>query len=381
MEECAMAVKTRYIAGQKGDNNTTIGGGVETIETFGHDLRGLGSADDVGGPMILTRNITTPYYIPYNYGGSFYTFRFINLDTSGYNPPSESSIRANGTTAIARTTPTSPQFSASTALGELRNDGLPSAIGVQTWRARAKHARQAGDEYLNYQFGWVPLVNDVRNFARTVINHHQLLKDFQAGSGKVTRVGYHFPSVENWTSGSSPTVLVAQSGNSGWSTTVPASWTKQTLQKTWFKGAFTYHIPVGQSAAAKAARFASYANHLYGVRLTPEVLWNLSPWTWALDWFANTGDIIHNISTIGHDGLVLKYGYIMSHTRVCYSIGTPGRYISAYPNYLLSGSTQVVQETKKRFPADPYSGFSVNLGPLSATQTAILAALGLSRRH
>lgn len=374
-----MAVKTRYIAGQNTETGAIIGGGSETIETYGHDLSGLGGPDDVGGPMILTRNITTPYVIPYHYGSGVYSFRFLSFDTSGYSPLGDTAVKGNGTTAIARTEPTSPVFTASQFLGELHGDGLPAIVGVRTWRERTKSARHAGDEYLNYQFGWLPLVSDIRNFAYAVKNQHKILSDFRAGSGAVTRVGYHFPVVENWTTGSSPNVLVAQAGNSGWSTTVPASWSKQVLTKTWFKGAFTYYVPVGNSASAKAARYASYADKLLGIRLTPETLWNLAPWTWALDWFANTGDIIHNISAIGHDGLVLKYGYVMSHHRVCYSIGTPGRYISSYPNFLTSGSTQVVLESKKRFPANPYFGFSVSPPAFTQTQVAILAALGLSR--
>lgn len=379
-----MAVKTRIIPGQTSAGtlpntstpySVTLGGGSESIETFGHNIRGLGGPDDVGGPMFLSRIYGKHNFAPLWYNGKPYDFRYISSDTAGNDPLSDSGMRSFGTTAIARTTPTSPLFSASTALGELTKDGVPTVVGVQSWRDRAKKARAAGSEYLNYEFGWIPLVNDIRNFCGVVRDHHQLLADFRAGSGQVTRVGYHFPSSGSTVQGSG-NVLMAFAGDIGWSTTAPSAWVKQSEQKTWFKGAFTYHIPVGKTAADKAARFASYANHLYGVRLTPEVLWNLAPWTWALDWFSNAGDVIHNISSIGHDGLVLKYGYIMNHSRTTYSIGTPGK-----EWYMFAGSYFELRESKKRLPANPYSGFSVNPGPLTATQSAILVALGLSRTH
>lgn len=255
------------------------------------------------------------------------------------------------------------------------HDGVPSMVGVQSWRERTRKARAAGSEYLNYEFGWIPLVNDIHNFVSTVRNHHQLLSDFRAGSGKVTRVGYRFPSSSSISQGQG-NVLMAWTNDIGWSTTVPSTWYKQSEQKTWFKGAFTYHIPVGKTAADKAARFASYANHLYGVRLTPEVVWNLAPWSWALDWFSNAGDIIHNVSSIGRDGLVLKYGYVMNHTRTSYSIGNHGK-----EWFMFDGSYYELNEHMKRLPSNPYSGFDVNPAALSATQSAILVALGLSRVH
>lgn len=376
-----MAVKSRTIAGLAVGGYPAIGGGTETIETFGHNLRDLGSGD-VGGPMHLTRSVIYPYRIVYHYNGEEVPFEYTFIwPTDGISPKSDSDMRASGTTAIARTAPVNPLFSASNALGELLHDGAPSVVGVQTWRERTKIARSAGSEYLNYQFGWVPLVNDVRNFAHTVRNHHRVLQEFQAGSGKVTRVGYNFPSVVSTTSGSGQT-MIRRAGSWGWTSTVPARWVQQSVSRTWFKGAFTYHLPVGQSAAAKAARFASYADHLYGVALTPEVLWNLAPWTWALDWFSNAGDVITNVSNIGKDGLVLRYGYVMHHTSRTTQVESDGRWFGGfYDNRIDPASATMLEEQKKRLPANPYSGFSVNLEPLSAVQSAILLALGLSRSH
>jgi len=121
------------------------------------------------------------------------------------------------------------------------------------------------------------------------------------------------------------------------------------------------------------------ANKLYGTRITPEVLWNASPWTWAADWFANTGDVIHNISALQNDSLALKYGYIMRQTTQS-SHGAWQGYVNNFDNVPVfvsiqesTGSTQ-----KLRLRANPY-GFGVLGGDLSSSQLAITAALGASK--
>jgi hypothetical protein len=114
----------------------------------------------------------------------------------------------------------------------------------------------------------------------------------------------------------------------------------------------------------------SMTDHLLGVKVTPETVWNIAPWSWAADWFANTGDIMTNISNLGKDGLVMQYGYSMME-----------RVLRSESKARFDGIlTKRTQETvhKRRMPATPY-GFGVNLSTLSPKQVAIIAALGLSR--
>jgi hypothetical protein len=71
--------------------------------------------------------------------------------TYGVNPAASGSL-ANmnqfGTSAIARVLPTNPNSSLATALGELKQDGLPSLPGAGM-RDQVDRARRAGNEYLN----------------------------------------------------------------------------------------------------------------------------------------------------------------------------------------------------------------------------------------
>jgi hypothetical protein len=148
----------------------------------------------------------------------------------------------------------------------------------------------------------------------------------------------------------------------------------------WFSGAFVYHLP--QSFFADLySPFASdfqRVSHLFGLELTPDVLWELTPWSWAVDWFSNVGDVIHNVSAWANDGLVMKYGYIMEYSFVqdTYTFVGPTNVVGGFagrpPNLTL------VVETKVRKKANPF-GFGLTMSGLSTVQKSILAAVGLSR--
>jgi hypothetical protein len=117
------------------------------------------------------------------------------------------------------------------------------------------------------------------------------------------------------------------------------------------------------------------SNHLYGTRFTPEVLWDLAPWTWAADWYANTGDVIHNVSAFAADGLVMPYAYIMETK-------SKRKRLDAFQKYRTYGQRQYMQSftttVKKRCGASPY-GFGVTFDSLTPRQIATITALGMTK--
>lgn len=380
-----MVIKTELFPGKSINwASYTVGGGSSTIEGSGHDLSQLGKSD-CGGFMRLNRDIDTHVLGANTYWGvDAYIEWFGRNPVTDFwvlnGPPTEDDLRASGTTAIARTTPTNAAFSLSQAVGELMQDGLPRVVGAEAWRDRTLKARHAGSEYLNYEFGWLPMVNDVRNLARVVKNHHSLMKSYYEGSGKNMHVGFEFPSSFTSYDLSDTSIYDAiLRWSDRWFFIGQQSGSVSRTNRTWFKGCFTYHAtPPGMSNSFMdhIDRAASYADHLLGVRLTPETVWNLTPWSWAVDWFTNTGDIIHNISAFARDSLVLKYGYIMAHDRLLSNVVMSGG--SNGQGTYVGGSLSQLRERKIRYAANPYLGFGTT-GSLSGAQKAILLALGLSR--
>jgi hypothetical protein len=193
------------------------------------------------------------------------------------------------------------------------------------------------------------------------------LDQYRKDSGNKIRRGYHFPT-ENDTRESSQGFFPVPSS-------FPFFGSGRLLETSesasWFKGAFKYHVPVADDTFGKFQNWLSMADHLLGVKPSPEVVWNIAPWSWAVDWFTNTGDIMTNISNLGKDGLVMQYGYsMMSRVTTWDAIATYDGAATARRR------RQLVY--KKRLPATPF-GFGVDLSTLSPKQVAIMAALGLSK--
>jgi len=335
---------------------------------------------DIGGFLDLTRReISYPAW-----GGPYSGPRFkgpVTLNATGLFAPgfggSTSTLATNaifnvfGATAIARVLPTNPNSSLSTALGELKKDGLPSIPG-SSMRDQADLARKAGNEFLNVEFGWLPLVNDVRKFADSVKRSRVLIDQYRRDSDRKIRRRYVLPVDDT------VTVLTGTAQGSGALFFPNATYTKTVGERFWFSGAFRYHVPVGDDFYSRLRRYESYSHRLFDTRLTPELLWNLAPWSWAVDWFTNTGDVIHNISALGADGLVMQYGYVMRHAYI--DEVAEGTYSGSLNYGAVSGyaSKRILSEVKQRRGANPY-GFGVTFSSLSATQLAVLTALGLTR--
>lgn len=339
----------------------------------------LHSNRDVGGPMTLHR--TWDSYTELSTISAGLTRGKIGMAsmqgyTYGSSPAAQGSlpsIHAFGTSAIARVLPTNPNSSLSTALGELKKDGLPTIPGFGM-RDRADLARRAGGEFLNIEFGWLPLVADVRAFADSIKRSREIIDQYMRDSGKKIRRRYTPLPVTQSVSVFQGTGLVQ-----GQNILAPNSTVTRTEDaRYWFSGAFRYHIPIGDGFYDRLRRYEALSARLFDTRLTPELLWNLAPWSWAVDWFTNVGDVIHNISRLGSDGLVMQYGYAMRHQRVAEYHRGSYKFSDSKGTHSGTVARSIGSEWKQRVAANPY-GFGIDDTSLTATQLAILAALGLTR--
>lgn len=295
---------------------------------------------------------------------------------------SEEELRTAGTTAIARCKPTSSTGEASTAIGETYREGIPHATGAHTWRDRALTAKNAGGEYLNVKFGWQPLVSEILSFGSSVTKARDILDQYNADKGNVVRRRYDFPPIESSNQQVLGDAFLSQ-GASISAPWIPASTmgkltlsTRETKSR-WFSGAFIYGFPQASTPFGKMREYGAEADRLFGISLTPDVLWNLAPWSWAIDWFSNVGDGLSIIGDMMSQGLVMKYGYIMEETSRRTSYGVTGASVNGIS--VTPGAASFEVKTKVRYPASPF-GFGVTWEGLSTAQGAILAALGASRR-
>lgn len=303
------------------------------------------------------------------------------------------SMSKQGTTAISLCNPVNPASNLGTGLAEAFREGVPSLPGIQSWEKRASLAKSAGSEYLNYIFGWAPLVKEIDDVGRAARRHRDIMNHYHGNEGKNTHRRFDFPLQHAETSFETEARWPLALGINNSSIDTSSSAPKRTVSllketKSWFEGCFTYALPSDTDSWTKAIGFGSDADQLFGLQLTPSILWELTPWSWAVDWFSNAGEVINNVTNFGAAGLVMRYGYMMMETTERVTITTESANLvqrnlnKSGPKYRVvgSGSTSRGYEvvTKRRVPASPF-GFSVGWEGLSPTQLAITAALGITR--
>lgn len=308
-------------------------------------------------------------------------------------PPSLSStddqLDELGATAVARCRPTNSAANVGVAIGELVREGIPK-LAVETWKRRAKRPKEipkgASEEYLAYQFGLAPLGQEIGTFAAQVVQADRLLAQYERDAGKVVRRSYEFPTKESEELVDQDAGYPVYMGGPETGSLNPDLTTAQlnavqilrtVRQKRWFSGAFTYFLPSWYDARNEMSRKALLAKEILGLDLDGEVIWNLAPWSWAVDWFTNAGDVISNANSVLEDGLIMRYGYMMEHTIV------KDTYIRKHPRAFryglpVSSHVTLVTETKLRRRANPF-GFGLTWEGLDSFQLSILAALGISR--
>lgn len=281
-----------------------------------------------------------------------------------------------GSTAISRTLPTRTNASLAVTLAELRKEGLPRLIGLQSLTGREGPVKNLAGEYLNYEFGWKPLIKDVEKLLVSVRDSRKILEQYNRGSGRTIRRRYHFPDKKEtfvWRREVTPPYPAASNEyNGAGNGTLTLSGTFTT--KAWFSGAYRYLIPVDDSLLGKLKEWEREANLLLGTRITPEVIWNATSWTWLIDWMVNVGDIVTNLSYLGQEGLVLQYGYIMRHAQLEADVHSTS--VPRGSNRQLS--CKLVIDQKARIAATPY-GFGLNPESFTSKQWSILAALGITK--
>jgi len=280
---------------------------------------------------------------------------------------------------------------AASFLGELGTGGIPRA-SLKTLEHNVSRLRDAGDDYLNVMFGWAPTVSDLKKLAKLVVDHTEAIRQWNRDAKRVVRRRWSFPPEVTVTTQLMPDNRSAFGGSNSYIDlygNVAGNIVRERVvtRNVWFSGAFQYFTTISLDKAKDGlGKYVAYAQNLLSVlnlEPDPDTLWELAPWSWAVDWFSNVGDVMSNISSFQNDGVIMRYGYLMEHTIVV------DTYTRRFPYDTLQNvkagtgagnfsSFSLITETKKRTQANPF-GFGVNWSGLSPRQLSIVAALGISR--
>lgn len=240
-------------------------------------------------------------------------------------------------------------------------------------------SKHAANSWLGANFGWLPFISDMRKFARTTQTLDKSIQQLKRDNGKWVR---RRRTVSTTLETLSDTGWVNNQPyhGSGFNSTayvgLPNMRGRCTIERAadfWFEAAFRYWIPdIGTSNWRRKA-----IRKLYGLDLTPSLLWEATPFSWLVDWYSNVGDVISNLDNNLAENLVAKYAYVMGTQRLIGSVSTefnfkpevtcPKTHIN-HLNVLL----------KERHHASPF-GFALSSDNFTARQWSLLAALGIQR--
>lgn len=298
---------------------------------------------------------------------------------------------------IASANPWAPKASLAQTILELMTGDVPSVLknlrkhlaGMQSLK------KTAGSDWLNVQFGWVPLVNDIKATVEVLLKLHMLL----LGSDNYRRtrggdLGEWARNVDTpydrslYLSGPLSSSFASPYWKDYQNTGTPLSYPGYIPEGRWnrsvritadFRFSAKYHR--GAVPNSKERGYIERATELLGLEITPAVLWEITPWTWLLDWASNLGSLASNLSLLDWSNVLLDYAYLTFVVKTEGSISWQGSKSNDAGRFNLNHSfiSQGYSiEEKVREQASPY-GFSVGWDGLSPSQLAILTALGMSR--
>jgi len=320
--------------------------------------------------------------------------------TANYLPAGVPQVTGYDTLAWDRLKPRVEHASAAQFIYELRD--LPGSLKtsldtmLSTWRLRRgghSHLLQPktlADNFVNHEFGWAPFVGDLYKFYTTTLDIDRILADLTAKNGQWQRrravldenvtqnlVGRRYsPGIQPF--GFNIQGLCNDMVVDGIQCKGYFDLTQVIEQKTWAVGHFTFYRPEFDMNDPNVQGTIGGLRRLltvYGLRINPTLIWKLTPWTWAVDWFTHAGDYIRRLDDFTTDGIVSRNLCIMrtfkrTLVKTCVVNFASGRRTFQFTRSL---------ETKVRKVADSPYGFDLTWNNLSIRQYAILASIGITR--
>jgi len=280
-----------------------------------------------------------------------------------------------GSLAYNRMKPTRPSMAGFAALYEGIKD--TPALLRQRFLKQGLHA--IPNYWLALQFGWKPLLSDIRNCILVQLDAQKRLNQLIRDNGKVVR--RKFVIYDTTRDEDNRTTHVIQNVAPG---LVTQYYTGDNVNQTsfwgydraWASAAFRYYLPDGPQdinwTIAMKAR-------IFGLYPSPSAVWQVLPWSWLIDWFANVGNMLENMEAGVANELYNQYFYVMRQVGEVYTKQTTTHFQRENGDpVVVAGSSRSEWAHKARYAGNPF-GWSTSSAPLNAYQASILGALGLSR--
>lgn len=273
--------------------------------------------------------------------------------------------------------PANPAVDLGVNIAEIRD--LPRLVkgkldSLKSFISSLSNPKGLADWLLAINFGWKPLLSDIRKCIRLYFKMEARIKFLMQNGGKPL-----YRRTPKWEPKITDEILFEYSGpdNQGWMRDeIPFDGDPDSMVDR-FKCKLVLHKEVTEAASGV------FTYHLGDIPPTPaylrlkllglipdeSLLWEATRWSWLVDWFSNMGDVISNIQANLRDRVVSLYAY--SQRRVV------REYRFTCSNGFYDVAVTRIFDTKCRRKIDPF-GLAVEVS-LSDLQLAILVALGITR--
>jgi hypothetical protein len=275
---------------------------------------------------------------------------------------------------------------------------------VDLTRGHGKHGlmlpymqpREVADQFINHEFGWKPFIGDIVKLLHVYNHSIEYIANLVRDNGVFVRrrrvleesdVVTNFPFAsrsmtqpDSDQTGPDGTPLCQILSSPAGSGTGYCHFTTRTRKRVWAVGSFKYYRPELDPALFDGNSFDLLNSlhrllTLYGARISPTLLYKITPWTWAIDWFTNLGKHIERFDDFVQDGIVSRYLFVMNHEEMFYTK-------TSILNFFSGPITLNFERhffLKQREVADSPYGFGTPWNTMTPRQWAILGALGITR--
>jgi len=258
--------------------------------------------------------------------------------------------------------------------------------------------REAADQFLNEEFGWKPFLSDIQKLFDVFTNTGEYISRLTRDNGIFVRRRRVLEESDITLPDSQIGVDSATIPSSGMIgpnglalckvMSVPGGGTQKgfsiistrNINTVWAVGSFKYYRPEFDSTLFDGNSFdllnsAQRLMTLYGLRITPTLLYKIYPWTWAVDWFTGLGKFIERYDDFIQDGIVAQYLYVCNTIK---KVMTKSSILNFYDGPLTLNFVRQYTLKSREFADSPY-GFDVPWNSISPRQWAILGAIGITR--
>lgn len=376
---------------------TTVGTSARGLNYFFYTGR---DAFAYGGPAIAVYATVAPgedAKMPFYFGVSSSSSTVKRQFLPEYIPvPAQSNLNEYGARAINTLAPASPPIDTFAMVGELLT-GFPRIVGSALFKGAGSASGALSGEFLNIIFGVLPTLSDVQKLIRQLSKITAAVQQLQRDQGNGVRRRLDFP-VERTSVLFQGTQLESQGqiqigtnpgfnirGGTGAGLIPVASSVKSQLamqkkRTISFSGSFSYAIPLPKGFSERTATYLALGDRALGLTPNLSASWQLTPWSWLLDWIYDIGSVLDLYRKVQDDNLVINYGYLMCTTEHRATQHTELALFDGYPSSITYADTWAVSLRKERIRANPFGFIPLESPELNPMRLAILAALGLSRR-